>query len=506
MMHLLFNASLYLTGFLFLSLGFSLPVYCRHFMAFLAGVALWGIISTFYLIVSIPLTLINILLFFALLLSLTIWNRRKEIFKSDRSYKKELLWFGLFFSVFILLHIAVSNYNLTFVSFDSWRYIGIGQAIGKSGYFPPPGFQAWDYFLSARMAILAVLYAISYLYHIELPYTLMPLTAIYFLLTFLALFFIATESTRLAPRLRLLLGICGVLLMATLPAYWFHAYFVNQNLLTSVYFTCSLMSLFIYRHQRRLLWLIIAAVSLSVTTLMRNEMSFFASIPLLMLLSMEGLEKKEYKIFLLIFISISFPWRVFNVYLLGLDHLVHDWGVLQIGVYVIYLLSYFMIHFKITRDHLAPLTPAITIGILTTLIFGLMSFSTIKPTEGMFASINSVFLIMFKSSGKYEDWRLIWFVILFFLVINALFIKEKQIHFWKDVLVIFILLRLILYSIGLFSIEAAASMFNSGSRILMHLMPSGICYVMLSLGYFLSDLIDSGRRHLKSGSGGIGIS
>src|SRR3972149_9521041 len=97
MNHILFNISLYLTGFLFLSFGFSLPVYLRHFMAFLAGVAVFGIVSTLFLITSIPLNLTYILLFVVALLTLIIWNRKDEIFKSGGTYKKEFFWFGIFF-------------------------------------------------------------------------------------------------------------------------------------------------------------------------------------------------------------------------------------------------------------------------------------------------------------------------------------------------------------------------------------------------------------------------
>lgn len=265
-------------------------------------------------------------------------------------------------------------------------------------------------------------------------------------------------------------------MIATVPAYLYHAYYVNQNLFTSIYFTICIFSVFIYRKQRKRGWLAIAAITLSATVLQRTEMPIFAVIPIVMLMSTKDLKKNDYRLFLFIFLAISLPWTLFKLYYLGLGKLSHEWGLIQVIAYALFILSYLIVHFDITRKNIASIAPNIVISFLLIFIITALYYYN----ERVVNSIGDLLRIISASKGVH-NWGAIWLAIAIFTTIDVSFIKQKDSYFWIKILIIFFSMRVIFYSLG-FSLNP----FSSGSRILIHIMPTGVFYLFFLLAQVLS--------------------
>lgn len=479
-----YNSILYLIGYLFLVSGFPLPKHLRYSTAYFFGMALWAVVSTFLIIFSIKICLPTVLsICLAIILLISFFNRDR-LKETDRL---EFIWFPIYFTVFILINIALFHYNPIVYQPDSIKYIGMGLDIGRSGYFPPPDYMSGDikiikYFLQGRMVFLPVIMAGSHLFGVDFYHTIFPLSAVCFLPVFAILFFIATEPLNLKKSSRLLLGVLGALMIVSVPAYLFHAYYINNNLLVSIFFSISILSIFIYRGGKDRTWLFVAAFTLGVTVLQRTEMSFFSVIPIAMLISSRRLERRDYGMFLLIFLSIAFSWHLYKMSYLGLGKYYHEWGLLQLATYSMYILSYFIVHFETTKREIAHRAPEILISVLMILII----FPLILDKQGALYSISNLFLIITTSQGV-NGWGAIWLLIMTVTVIEIAVIKKRNCDFWIQTLIIFFAMRILLYSSESF-LKGANSVFHSGSRILLHILPIGVFFVFYLLANILSDM------------------
>jgi hypothetical protein len=478
-----YNAVLYLIGYLLL-LGSSLPLYLRHAMAYFSGMALWAIASVFLIVASVRLSTISVLAACALVIVLVIWFRRREIVRMKGLLRGEIFWFFVGLSFFLALNVALFHLNLLNFSRDSFSYIGLGESIAKSGYFPSPGMHNSDilYFVQKRLIFLAMLIAGSYLFGVSIYSTLFPLTALSFLPVFVMLFFVASKSINPKRFIRLVLGMCGALLIADLPAYLYQAYYVNNNLLVSVFYSIGLFSVFIYDNRREKIWVTIAALTLACTMLLRNEMCVFSLIPISLFMSIKGLDRGDYRLFLFILVSVSLPWYLFKLRYLGLgNYLPYGNGeILQIFVFLGYGVSYVVVHFDATRNGLAVVAPKVLITTLAVFLIGCLYYLPL----GSIKSINFLLHVISGSKGVH-DWGVIWLAFAIAAVIGLAFVENRESIFWIQAVVAFFLMRVILYSV--FEVLSDSHV-ASGSRILLHILPAGVCYILLLLAHELSEL------------------
>jgi hypothetical protein len=479
---LLFNIILYVIGYLFLTAGFSLSVHLRHIIAFFLGMALWAIGFLFLIVVSIPLNPVTVLAACILVICVVAWLRRRSLVGLAGSLKKELWLFCVYLFLFIMVNIVVFHVNMLHVVGDSFSYIGTGIAVARSGYFPPPGLPNPDilYFVQGRLIFLTALTAGSYFFGVRVHSTIFPLTALYFIPLFIALFYIASESCNQRKWIRLVLGICGAIMIFTLPAYLFHAYYVNNNLFVSVFYTICIFSIFIYAKRRERVWIALSSIALCLTLLQRTEMSLFSLIPISLLISVEDIDRKDYRLFLLILVSVSLPWFVLKLRYLGLGIYYHDWGLIHVLVLLAYGLSYAVVHFPFARRYIAPLAPRILIVGLGVLVIGTLYFFN----HGGIQSISRLLEVVAASKGAH-DWGVIWLAIGIAVLIGVTFVKKKDLDFWVQALVAFFAMRVIFYALRVFS----PSDFGSGSRIILYILPTGVCYVFLLLGETLAELL-----------------
>lgn len=480
-----FNVCLYLVGYLFLLNWPSLSVHLRHIMAFLGGMAIWGIISTLLIVTSVPLSPVTIAsAVIVLLVPLYYYNRRLILEPGLSFLSRELFWASIYCSLFISANLLLARYNHTLVIGDSFMYLGIGRDIVISGYFPPPGLEDWEYFLRSRMSFLATLVAGATFFNIELIRIITPLAALYFAGLLTLLFYQSSEKIDLRPRLRFFIGLVGALLMVTVPGYYLkHAYYINQNLFTAIFFTTSIAAIYIYDIRRESQWLVISAICLGATTLMRTEMNFFAVIPIVALLGIDDIKRREYALFLFSFVAVALPLQIFIAYKLGMSRHYHGWPLGQVLVYLVYLTSYFIVHLRSLRSRVAPraqqlLTAALVVVMLAAAI-GKMN---------VLGSITDLLSIVVFSEGTVR-WGVIWIAIAAVLVTGTIFNKDKDKSFdyWVHILLAFFMLRIVLYSLGLFR-EGSNSQFYSGSRILLHIMPVGIMYMLMVFSKALASI------------------
>jgi len=373
---------------------------------------------------------------------------------------------------------------------DSATLLGVGSILGKSGQIPPTGLSD-DMFLGLmknRIGLLSLILAGGYIFGVKFYNFIFPLSAFYFLPTFALLFFYASEGLNVNKVVRLLLGGCGTLMILSVPAYWYHAYYVHQNLLTSIFYSIAIFSVFIYRDKRDREWLIIGAITLGITPLLRNEMLAFSAIVVAMLMSTPDLERKDYAMFLFVFFCTFLPMQLLRSYYLGLGRAgVHEWGGIQLAVAFGYLISYFIVHFDITKSKIASAIPNILISALIIfIIIGLYLFH-----GGVITSIYDLLQIISVSKGAH-NWGVIWLAIAVIIINNISFMHRKDFNFWIQILIFFFSMRILVYSLGF-----QLNQFSSGSRILLHIMPTGVFYIFFLLASLLSDTFAKNSSALK---------
>lgn len=484
---LLFNLILYLAGYLLLLPFGRLSVHLRHAMAFFAGVFLWVLSSTVLLVVAVPVTALNICLGcgLGLFLLLSIGTRVRPGGSFEwPPRKKELLFLGAYLVLFGTINVAISQFNFPFTpSADSSEIMGVGHAIAKTGQFPPPHLIDWRGYLQSRMVFLPILCAGAEFFGVDFHYTLFPLAAIYLLLALPQLFLCISGEMELSAKAKLGWGFLGSFLLLSDRGFWVHAFFVNNHLLLGFYFTLSVVAIVKYRERKDVFWLVLAAAALATTSLQRNEMAVFAFVPTAIVMSLGELDRKHYAVFLLTFLSIAFGWQFYRVAKLGAGVHIHGWGMAQVGLFCCYLLTYPVVHFELLRNKVARHTPAIFFLLGAALSLAILLLSPARFVASSLCLWDSLTMASVYGEHRY-DWGITWIGLAAILLVNAVLVKDPILGLLARSIVLFFMLRVLIFSLPMFPGIVCN---NSGSRILMHIIPLCGIYVAYALANAFSD-------------------
>lgn len=468
---IIFNVVLYLSGYIFLLAFTSLNRWLVCIMSYITSLALWGIIATFLVVMQIKLTLFFLVLSY---LAITLLTYKLINIKTERlSIKKELFYACIGCGAIATLTILFFKYNLIHLSPDSYRYVLIGHSIEEFGYFNRDYF-GWEYAVKGRMSFLPLIYAVSKFFKIDFFYTLFPITAFVQVLLVPSIVYKLTRDFSEIKYVRYFFCFLSTATIATIPAYWWHAFYVSNNLLVSVCFTISLSLVLIYYEERNIDWLLISAMFLGATSLLRTEMTFFASIVIIILLGLKNLSRKDYFVFLCIFIVIALPWQLYRIILLGLGRHTHGWGLFQLIAFILYGGSYLFVCF----DYMRQIFLANIIKIYLFMLFiVLMIVLTIFSSEAI-DSLKYLLTIISQPVAKH-NWSIFWIILSCFFVYDLLFIKSSKTFIFGSAIAIFMTYRVLLYALPFISTNAylLSAHENSGNRILLHILPVCVIYV-----------------------------
>ncbi len=495
---LLYNVFLFTLGFMILA---PWPVLSPHLCGMLglfAGFAAWSILSIVIFVLRVPYVLPVMLLACLALVAIGI-TLQKSTLKERGFLRQRVTWFAVYLVVFVAVSIAASTTCYLFFTPDSYVYIaGAGALIEQSGSLQPPncGPELVATMASAGPIALAALWAGSRLFGVEFWYSCVPIAAFWFLAAFTRLTFMDLASTVQQRRQRIILALLASALLLSVPSFLYNSHYLHSNLLTGFFYAFSLVGVSLYRQERTRFWLVFSAVSLSFCLLLRTEMVQYAAIPVALAIGTHGIRKEEYLAFLLPLLSVGVMSQVLKTMA---GHSGHDPNTIQWGFLGIYALSYVIIHLRWTKVNLAPLVPRAAATLLVLIVL----YSLFFNHGGMVRSLSGLLHVVSYREGLLEGgaWGGIWLFIAACAVLNATFVHSRSFRLYGFALIVYFTVRALIYSLPFFP-NVEINQYNSGARILFHILPVAIIgsvhILGASLGSF-SALIDTAESSESPG-------
>jgi len=275
-------------------------------MAFPMGLALWIFGVVYSLILPIRANLFSISIIIVLLI---ITGYKYFKIKGETRLKlKEIIQLIMGFLVFGIAAAVITEHNAVNTSPDSFLYILHGNYIGEYGEFSKvlPGIK------NTMIAVPAVLSASVFLKNDYLG-NIFPVLSLTFLGLFGYFLWKSMEPYNIKTIFKTGLTILGVLMLGTTYNYVYHSFYVGTVLFASVYFLIAFLAMCMYQNEKKMCWILISSVSLSVFLLTRRETLLFSSV-VLMLYFLQIERKEEGILYLLPFSMLAYPWYIFVIH------------------------------------------------------------------------------------------------------------------------------------------------------------------------------------------------
>jgi hypothetical protein len=480
--HLFFNTILYFSGYFFLSALGNLPLILKHSLAFIAGTALWGIVSTFLIILKIQVGLMPIIFGIGItIISFSFISERSEtFFDKKKCFYMELKWGLVFILFFIIAHFLLDLFWIPQLTTDSHSYIAAGKAIINNGTFPIdlPGK---NFFLNAKMSLLPALISGGYLFGINLYISIFPIMAFYLSFFSMYILYEILITLNLSNITRSVLIAIGLLLMISPPAYLYHTFYIHTNMITACYFSGSIIFILKYKNNINKNWLIISSVFLGAAALVRIEMIFFSFIPISVLIADKKPDNKDFTLFLSVFMAIAFGWHFYRLSLVGLSLDYHNFGFAEASCFFLLIAIWSItISEKIYRK-VTCFSPQIFTGSLLVVLF----FLSFYFHSNFIECIKNLYqIICFNKAQLGFGWGKFWLILMSAIIISIP-IKHNYLTSLFYIIITFILFRLIFYSTPMLS---GIPHIYSGSRIILHIYPVSVIFVITLIGILILKL------------------
>lgn len=357
-------------------------------------------------------------------------------------------------AVFVASYAAVLLDMPIILSQDSYYLVDIFYDYGKTladGY--PPFITSiqvlcsWcsvDYFMT------------SYVYLISFNF--------YFFIGYFIHFFIS--KTSLDSKLKLFIAVLAPLMLLTSFMGFYNFFYINHHLFVSFMFLIALFLLYIYRDSSdtRVLWLGVFFVSATVT--MRMEVALFSYLFLIMIYSLDFVDRKLFLKLLLFFVIVASAWQGWLIYILPDEAFVDPWHYMVIVAAMI--LSYVVIAViaLFEAKSFSYLYRNIRIFALIALVSILCVAFVVAPAHMSESVLNFFTNTFYERQG---GWGVFWF----FVVVACSYIlldrgyKPKNIEIFYFFISAIVLLLVLSY----FRTPYRLGVGDSANRILFHFAP-----------------------------------
>jgi len=350
---LYFILSIYVVGFTFSSLLFSgIKIHIRHLASPLMGIAFYsfsvGLLYSFNISISI------ITLYFVLILQWSTIFFIKRIRDRETDLKTICLditknhftknALGIF-SIYLLLSTIFIFFGSPNVSPDSTQYEGVGRFLAQGGTIKDR-VPELAFLINGRFLVVGAMHCINRLFGSYNLYALYPLLTAW-CLGFLGILFYSLNK-ELPKNYKLFLSIIFILTLGLYKNYVYHGIRISSNGLTMMYFSLSILCLYIYTHKENISWVYFGSFLLGVASLVRIDMLIFSSIYFLV---QSKIIKNNYlatRNSCIIFLSIALPWRLFTLHLFPS----HTWYINQNQVILILFVNVALALFMIISTKL----------------------------------------------------------------------------------------------------------------------------------------------------------
>ncbi|MBF0301206.1 MAG: hypothetical protein HQK51_21030, partial [Oligoflexia bacterium] len=273
--------------------------------------------------------------------------------------------------------------------------------------------------------------------------------------------------------------------LITVPAFWMHVWYVHTNMIAGIYYSLSVLTVFLYRKNLNVSLVFLAAILLGFSSLIRAEMVFLASIPIALLMNTKELNRKYYGIFITLFIIICFFWKIYKLIYLGLSTHHYGAGYIDVILFTAYLSTFFIVYNKNTKLKIASIAPELSMVVLFFLLLCAFVVNFSNPIQQIIYL--GGYLILPLSE---HDWGGAWIISGLFITINMWLRKgfentSNTLKYFIVCISSFFLFRILFYSIQM--AEGGLSPYCSGNRMLISVLPLCVFHMF----YFLAVMIDS---------------
>lgn len=403
----------------------------------------------------------------------------KGVLKSDLLLKSFLL------AGFIILFSAIFvKYNLAMYTSDSFGYEGFGRVISISRQFI-----ASDEFVNSSMRkepMLALVHAISFSLGIVHLNSFYPLCAIFVILG-TVIFSVSTLRRTLTKKTSLILLICSVCCLICTKNFILHSFFVLPNMIATLFLSSGLFCFYRYTISDRKVQLerieivpehsllVCSIVMFGFGTMVRPEFRFYVLIPFFFI-ARES--KTAATILPLIYVPLAYVWPLVRFF--------HNNGE-NIGAYaslsidIFSLFSFLFILFGACRsvrfkDNFIYLS--IYLSIVMVIIVTYFSF-----TANFGICIQNLYSLMFKTG----NWGIFWYIIIPLICLSVFFDNNTK---SRNIFLIlfggFLCLRIVIYTVFRSSGVVDWQYMGSGNRILLHIIPFLVFYIVSNFSKRLS--------------------
>ena len=463
MNQILLFLSLFVFGLLFGSLfRRHLPVELRCATAFLWGSLYWVVSALFFLSLSIPYTLVNMLLSFGVALILILLSLARD--KSWKITKKELIWTLSSITAFVLILFAATTWNFSTGTMDSISKIMYGKSLAYDGI---TSFNQSSFGSMGSFAI--IMQSISVLIRDDYVFLVAPSFAYSLLMIFLLL-----GKQILFPVTKNWLPITLLTFLFLMSTYFmrFQIFYIHDNLIVGTFLITSLASFWLSMRENNPYWLIFGSLGLLGFSLARIENPIFSIFFLAIVLYTQKVPKK-YQLFTFIpFLSLNILWYIRIFMTLDAEGRLLKTGntLLTIGAMLGFGL-YIYLSWKSNWIE-ANITPRIDSLMLASLISALLFFIIQQPAH----TISNISII---ARNFYVDglWGVTSIVSTFFLILIPIpDSNNKEDRIFSLSIIVFLLLMVL---VGGLRSPYRLGWSDSANRMMVHIMPTVFLYIIV---------------------------
>jgi hypothetical protein len=437
---------------------------------FLWGTLFWVLGGIVLLTTSIPYTPISILTVFIILgLGIGILHARNKTWQLSRNELAYLLPIGFGFLLALLL---ASKFNFSYVSSDSMKQLITGRRIAYEGLSSGVIEE-----LSLRGIFLSQLQSAGVFLKVDYLVAAQPAFAYTFILTFFFLSRQVIGHLFSDHKRAFVLSLLTTLALCSTYFIVFQFFYIHNSLISAVYLLTAVISIWLAFREDNHSWVILGILALLGFSLARTESPLFALIFFLLVISADHIPFQIRWRTILPPLFLLIVWYSYLFARMGEGTKILDPEktlviiVALIACSILVLLS----ELRWIKRYLLPYLPKIMLGALV-LILLLM---VVQKPQHMRTSLNIIFL----NTGVYGRWGITWLVfsLLFLVSLLGPRFPEEQ-FFFVGISSYFSLLMAIVY----FRNPWRIGWYDSANRLLTHILPIVILYVLMKAAHGFS--------------------
>ena len=475
-MELIFLQSVYLIGFVFLSLiSYQEKKYKIILLSPFIGLGIYTIFVFLIFVTDIKMNLgsLHIIIFSGYcFFYIFLINQKKYLFSINYFEQLKILFIG-FALVFSVYYISKYLEVYTFLETDSATNIGLANYFSNNGEVIPLLFQFRQIFIPSLLML-------GKLFSGEITFIVYPFFSIWFGICFG--YFIYLTSKKNITSQNILLSVISLFILITNKQYLMHSFYVGEHLFVAIFLFLCVYFLNEYQEKSANNSLIISAIFLSLFAISRRESIIFIIIPVIcyLLINHNKNNKSEFiflKIISLILIpiySIGFIMVLDNWYLDIINYTSKGKDVIFYLIsIIIIIMTFFLIIILFIKKSLSKFYYLITKIIYVASFSSLIVFSFIfsdKIFPSLIATKNNLF--------NFQMWGLTWYLIPILIITAVKFLKNNENDIFLFTAVnIFILQFLLVLGRAPYR-EGWGDSFN---RMAIHVLPLFVFFIINTL-------------------------